>query len=1222
MIEQRRHFLVLASLILIAYTLCASNNETISITFDGDPGTISCTPSPLRYDKKHAITFDQDDNLRGVYKALFPLFMGGTPALYVSGVYYDQAVSAGRFFNDGFGNQIPFKSNSVSWVMTVNTETGETTDYWEWATGYPAGGRLGYPDLQDMLDNGFGISSHGYYKNIMDGLSDDTVALCPTFYRNWLEKNTGYLPLSFDQPGGTTYNTDLWISKWFDLGAIYGVLGSGGGYAPVRVDNVDHSSLTGPIITARYSLESKTYNDLKATIDQLMAEDYNKWLRCYSHNIQEAPTTFLDYDAFVQFTQYMEDTYADDLWVPGISEIISYFHVRDNVSFSTLAGSTANEKTIEINTANIPINIKDRKLTFELSSSQAISSIDFNGHPANYKSLGDNTYLIDIDLSYEREPVSTPEITGYTEVPEFRSGVVYSVTPISGGTYEWIITGDASIVSGAGTYSITVDMGEDDPEIQVRVANTDGSAAYDEISVTTTHIHYVKPIASGDGSGSSWANADDDLQAAINDGNADQIWLAAGTYYVPDSDGFNLVNGTSIYGGFIGTESDTSERALSDLNTDGTISPWEYTNPSILSGDLDRATNPDNYSSWPDNIGTSMDGNADHVVYQSANFDDPTQLNGLSILGGNANGASSELYRGGGIYQRKNVLIKNCQFLYNLSSNQGGAIYNYQSNIVNSYIAYNRALVDGGGVHNDNGNVSGCWITNNYAENKGGGINNYGASSSLTNSKTYNNTTNSIGGGIHNYLGEISYTQAYSNTSAGNGGGMYLDQGHIEHCSVYENTSNGSGTGGGIYSYRGSVYNCEIYRNEASAGGGGILMRGDSLVNSVIYDNQTTLSYARGGGLTIQDATDQGIAVNTIIFNNQSLNLGGGVYNDNADLINCTVVNNYSTNDAGGIYNNSSATVINTAIWGNGSADQDPQINAAGIISYSASQGSAPTGTGNIALSSANAVDGTSPYFVLPTSFVGLSNDNATYESELENADWDIASTSVLKDAGTNVGAPETDIDGGVRSATDIGAYENGAEPATPICLKSFEANFEQGIINLTWITASETENAAFNLYKNNKLIASIAGHGTSTEEHVYTYTDNDIVVGTYTYILADVNYQGEENRMIDEAVNITISENNLLPTSYALADAFPNPFNPSTTLGYSLKTTADVDLFIFDLSGKVVKSWDFSQQSPGWYPIIWNGKNSQGFNLSSGIYFYTIKANDFVQTKKMIMMK
>ena len=754
----------------------------------------------------------------------------------------------------------------------------------------------------------------------------------------------------------------------------------------------------------------------------------------------------------------------------------------------------------------------------------------------------------------------------------------------------------------------------------------------------TASTYYIKPVATGTEDGSSWDNAMASIQTAITNASAgDEVWIAAGTYYVTDADGFNPKDGVDVYGGFAGTESTLSERAKSDLDSDGTIDAWEFTNTTILSGDLDYATNPDNYTSWPDNIGTSMDGNSDHVVYQSSNFANETIWGGLTIQGGNARDVNattlSDHTQGGGCHSKRNFKLQNSYMLNNKANVEGGGSYNYHSDISYCRAAYNSAD-KGAGIYLYSKEIGyysqadNCQVDNNNATGSGAGLHVHGEYASATHCDIFSNTTSrnttenprGEGGGVYVFEGNISYLEVYSNQCDGNGGGINCNAGSVENCKTYNNSITDYGTGGGIYSNSGTITNSDFYENSATAAGGGVHIKTNATIsNCKIYDNQTTTSYGDGGGLNIETSS---IAQNLLIYNNKTNDDGGGIYLKSATLINCTVANNHAK-DGGGIYVSTAtlSEIKNTAIWGNTSSTSIPQINDLGTITFTATEGSALTGTGNIGLNTGNAVDATSPYFVLPTSFVGLST-NPTQVTELENANWDIASTSALKDAGTDVGAPETDIDGGVRSATDIGAYENGAEPATPICLKSFEANFEQGIINLTWITASETENAAFNLYKNNKLIASIAGHGTSTEEHVYTYTDNDIVVGTYTYILADVNYQGEENRMIDEAVNITISENNLLPTSYALADAFPNPFNPSTTLGYSLKTTADVDLFIFDLSGKVVKSWDFSQQSPGWYPIIWNGKNSQGFNLSSGIYFYTIKANDFVQTKKMVLMK
>ena len=1202
---------------LISFLFASQDTVSINISFNDDPGSISYTPTALRYDKKHAISFDQDDNLRGVYKAVLPLFKGGTPALYVSGSYIDQASSPGRFFNDPFGNHIHFRANTVSWVITDSDQ-----DYWEWATGWPAGGRLGYPDLEEMLENDFGISSHGYYSNIHER-GDDTVALCPTFYRNWLEKNTGYVPFSFDQPGGTTYNTTLWKQKWFERGALYGVLNSGGGYATVRVDNVDHAALSGTIITSRYSMENKSYTDLKNTVDQLMSEGDNRWLRCFSHNIQTAPTSFLDYDAFVQFTDYIEDTYADSIWVPGIHEIIEYFHVRDNVSFTTLAGSNSDEKTLQFNTGDIPIYVKHRYLTFILESSASIESIDFNACPANYKSLGDNRYLIDIDLSVEGTAVAEPSISGPTEVPENSNGITYSVESIANGLYEWILTGDATIASGDSTNSITVDFGDEDPEIHVRVSNDDGNAAYDMLEVTTTHVHYVKPVASGDGSGSSWANADDDIQAAMNEPNVNQVWVAAGTYYVSDADGFNPVNGVTVYGGFAGTETDTSDRATSDLDSDGTISPWEFSNQSILSGDLDHASNPDNYTSWPDNIGSSMDGNANHIIYQASGFDNWAAFNGFSFSGGNANEASAPDNEGGAVYIRQKMLIKNCRFMYNIANNKGGAVYSYQSHILNSSFESNRSLYDGGAVYNSGGIVDICNFSNNHALDNGGAVSNYGSEALLRNSHISGNSSDNLGGGVHNYLGRMQDLSVFSNNSASHGGGLYLDQGELEDSRIYSNTAGGSGSGGGVYSYRGRIDDCEIYRNSAPAGGGGALVRGDTISNSFIYDNQITLSYARGGGLSIQDATDQANVVNVVVFNNQSLKYGGGINNENADIVNCTVVNNYSADDAGGIYNNTDAVILNTVIWGNNSANSDPQINTAGTVTYTAVEGSAPAGTGNISLNGDNAADATSPYFIQATTFVGISDGNESRESELSSTDWDIQSASALVNAGTETNAPALDIDGITRTSFDIGAFESTAsEVPTPVRLKCFEANLDKGIVYLSWTTGSETENAGFKLYRNSELLAMVEGHGNSTEEHSYSYEDGLLLPGNYEYLLADVNYAGKEHQYTNKTLAIRVSSDHLSDIDHILEDAYPNPFNPGTTFSYTLGENTDVILSIFDIKGRIINTWNFYDQGSGRHLFHWDGRSIQGADIPSGIYFYRISAGEFVETKKAMLMK
>ena len=95
-----------------------------------------------------------------------------------------------------------------------------------------------------------------------------------------------------------------------------------------------------------------------------------------------------------------------------------------------------------------------------------------------------------------------------------------------------------------------------------------------------------------------------------------------------------------------------------------------------------------------------------------------------------------------------------------------------------------------------------------------------------------------------------------------------------------------------------------------------------------------------------------------------------------------------------------------------------------------------------------------------------------------------------------------------------------------------------------------------------------------------------------------------------------------LVPTAYKLEQNYPNPFNPQTSIKYSITEPAFVKLCIYDINGTLVKTLFEGSQSAGSYQTTWNGENSSGIKVGSGVYFYRILANSFVQTKKMILLK
>ena len=93
-------------------------------------------------------------------------------------------------------------------------------------------------------------------------------------------------------------------------------------------------------------------------------------------------------------------------------------------------------------------------------------------------------------------------------------------------------------------------------------------------------------------------------------------------------------------------------------------------------------------------------------------------------------------------------------------------------------------------------------------------------------------------------------------------------------------------------------------------------------------------------------------------------------------------------------------------------------------------------------------------------------------------------------------------------------------------------------------------------------------------------------------------------------------------PFTYKLHSAYPNPFNPVTTLRYELPEDALVNITIYDMMGRQVKTLINDQQTAGYRSLQWNAANDAGSPVSAGLYLYTIEAGEFRQAKKMILLK
>jgi len=106
------------------------------------------------------------------------------------------------------------------------------------------------------------------------------------------------------------------------------------------------------------------------------------------------------------------------------------------------------------------------------------------------------------------------------------------------------------------------------------------------------------------------------------------------------------------------------------------------------------------------------------------------------------------------------------------------------------------------------------------------------------------------------------------------------------------------------------------------------------------------------------------------------------------------------------------------------------------------------------------------------------------------------------------------------------------------------------------------------------------------------------------------------------KTLGVSTEQLSVIPHDYSLSQNYPNPFNPSTNIEFALPRQSHVSLKVYDVIGREVATLFSEEKSAGRFTVRWNGKNNNNQLISSGIYFYRLEAGNFVQTKKMILIK
>lgn len=223
------------------------------------------------------------------------------------------------------------------------------------------------------------------------------------------------------------------------------------------------------------------------------------------------------------------------------------------------------------------------------------------------------------------------------------------------------------------------------------------------------------------------------------------------------------------------------------------------------------------------------------------------------------------------------------------------------------------------------------------------------------------------------------------------------------------------------------------------------------------------------------------------------------------------------------------------------------------------------------------------------------------------------------------------------KGGVDIPFILGDKDPTLPVTLSSFAATiYSVNMVKIAWIAESETEHAGYNLYRsevqelatasvlNNALITE--GSQNGSQRH-YQYLDSEVYAGaSYYYWLESRSLNGEISFYGPVSVKILADDSQPempeIPLQTRLFSAFPNPFNPNTTLRYSLSEPGQMQLVIYNLKGQIIQTYSREHSAAGYYQVHWDGRDQSGKPVAAGIYFYRMQCGDYHSTKKMLLSK
>ena len=430
-------------------------------------------------------------------------------------------------------------------------------------------------------------------------------------------------------------------------------------------------------------------------------------------------------------------------------------------------------------------------------------------------------------------------------------------------------------------------------------------------------------------------------------------------------------------------------------------------------------------------------------------------------------------------------------------------------------------------------------------------------------------------------------------------------------------------TGGALFN-KGTltVTRCTFSNNYALAEGGAIKNNGAlTLSQSTLSGNSAGLF---GGGLINWGTAEVN---SSTLSGNSSANQAGGIYNRGMLTVNNSTLSGNSASYYNGIMNGGPATIRNSTIVGPGTqlysehtlhlsnTIMDDTADTAEVDCEN--QGTLTTNVSNLI------ADGSCSAAYSGDPLLGPLADNGG----LTWTHLPLAGSPVLDrgDAATCAALPGGDVDqrglaradgdGDTAAQCDIGAVEAQMDEL-PVELVSFTALASGADVLLHWTTASETNNAGFEVERMDAQtwmrLAFVEGHGTTAEAQSYGYRLEGLAPGAYRFRLKQIDHDGGARYSPEAEVTVELAE------AFVLSGAYPNPFNPRTTFTLSVAQAQHVEVAVFDVLGRQVARLFDGPMEAGQAQVL----DFDGAGLASGTYVIAVSGERFAARQTVVLLK